>query len=119
MWIHTILKFLFIVHNTSIHKEASVLSALWFRDTLLMNIWYTPLMCTADICVQYVYMLECTSVYITQGGYNGHCAVGDFRRQMAGILNISHLRHSIRLPRHDRLVEGQGYYWCEVPAIVD
>ena len=28
------------------------------------------------------------------GGYNGPCVVGDFKRQMAGILNISHLRHS-------------------------
>ena len=30
----------------------------------------------------------------TQGGYNGPCVVGDFKRQMTGILNISHLRHS-------------------------
>ena len=29
----------------------------------------------------------------TQGGYNGHCAVGDLRRQMTGISNIRHLRH--------------------------
>ena len=27
----------------------------------------------------------------TQGGYDGPCVVGDFRQQMAGILNISHL----------------------------
>ena len=28
-----------------------------------------------------------------QGGYNGHRAVGDLRRQMAGISNICHLHH--------------------------
>ena len=32
----------------------------------------------------------------TQDGYNGHCAVGDLRRQMAGISNICHLRHDSR-----------------------
>ena len=31
---------------------------------------------------------------LSQGGYNGHCDGGDFRRQMAGILTISHLHHS-------------------------
>ena len=29
-----------------------------------------------------------------QCSYNGPCVVGDFKRQLAGILNISHLRHS-------------------------
>ena len=30
------------------------------------------------------------------GGYHGHCAVGDLRRQMTGISNICHLRHDLR-----------------------
>ena len=32
----------------------------------------------------------------TQGGYNGHCTVGDLRQQMAGIFNICHFHHGSR-----------------------
>ena len=35
-----------------------------------------------------------SEVGTAQGGYNGPCVVGDFKRQMTGILNISHLCHS-------------------------
>ena len=35
------------------------------------------------------------SLVFAQGGYNGPCVVGDFKRQTTGILNISHLRHSL------------------------
>ena len=40
--------------------------------------------------------VQICSLETTQGGYNGHCTVGDLRRQMTGISNICHLRHDLR-----------------------
>ena len=49
--------------------------------------------CACVICVHICFVCVCVCVR-AQRCYNGHCHGGDFRRQMAGILTISHLRHS-------------------------